>query len=358
MKYYSYSGKKSQSRRKANKKRLIINISIIAAVVILSVAFALVLGNHLKNKLDEAPISTEPVEDILTPESADDGDRLDFVKNDRTLDETKALFGYLDLDGCPDGASAQTYVDNLKSAGFTGVIFNAKGADGKYSFASNEAYSLARLEPSKSVTQPSVVSEALGKAKSLGMRSAAYIDICGALSVAEGEIGYGLDRAVIRELCSLGFDEIVIDGAARGEITTQIAMSIWYYISDIRAEFPEVDIGVVIDGASLSDAESAPAIEIMFRFCDFFALDFTDREIYGGEALKAAIAGSAGGISTYRTLILADGSDLAAIRGGAEVIRAAGVPRAAFITPRTDVTDYKDKLKPYSLDKEDTADND
>ena len=357
MKYYSYSGKKSQSRRKANKKRLIIRISIITAAVVLSVVFALALGNHLKKKLDDAPISTEPIEDLVTPDK-NESESFDFKKNDHAPGETSALFGYLDLDGCPDAESAKAFVNNLHSAGFTGLIFNAKRADGKYSFASEEAYALARLEPSDSVVSPGIISSALGAAGDLGMRSAAYIDIAGALTPVGEDIGYELDRAVIRELCSLGFDEIVIDGAARGTLTFSAAKAIWNYISDIRTEFPDVDIGVVTDAASLRDAEASPTVEIMFRFVDFFAFDFTDRMIYGGSLLPDALADSARETESYNTLILVDGSDIGTMRSSSDALRSAGVERAAFLTPRLDVSEYADKLKPYSLASDTAADND
>ncbi len=358
MKYYAYSGKKSQSRRKANKKRLIIKICIIAAAVILSVVFALALGNHLKKKLDGAPISTEPIDGLITPETDGGDERFDFRKNDRAPGETAALFGYLDLDGCPDEASAGTFVNNLHAAGFTGLIFNAKGADGKYSFASEEAYALARLEPSGAVASPAMISGALGAAKSLGMRSAAYIDVAGALTPAEGEIGYELDRAVIRELCALGFDEIVIDGAARGDLTLSVAKTVWNYISYIRDEFPDVDIGVVTDLQSFRDSGSASALEVTYGFVDFFALDLSDREIYGGASLPGALAETAGEISSYGALVLVDGSDVGTMRSAADAIRSAGVTRAAFLTPRLDAPEYADRLKPYSLEAVSAADND
>lgn len=358
MKYYSYSGKKSQSRRRANKKRLIIRISVIAAAVILSVVFALALGNHLKRKLEEAPISTEPAENLITPGKEGQSDSLDFRKNDRSPEESAALFGYLDLAGCPSAESARAYVVNLHGAGFTGVIFNAKSADGKYSFASEAAYTLARLEPSGAVASPEMIGSALGAAKEFGMRSAAYIDIAGALTAVEGEIGYGLDRAVIRDLCALGFDEIVIDGAARGSLTLSVAKSVWNYISYIREEYPTVDIGVVTDAASFRDAEATPTLEIMYRYVDFFALDFTDREIYGGAALPGALGESASEISSYCTLVLVDGSDVGTIRSGADAIKSAGVSRAAFLTPRLDAPSYDEKLKPYSLEAETVTDND
>ncbi len=358
MKYYSYSGKKSQSRRRANKKRLIIRTSVIAAAVILSVVFALALGNHLKRKLEEAPISTEPIDELITPKDGGEGEGLDFIKNGRTAEETAALFGYLDLAGCPGAESADEFVVNLHDAGFTGVIFNAKSADGKYSFASEAAYTLARLEPSGTVASPEMIGSALGAAKEFGMRSAAYIDIAGALTAAEGDIAYALDRAVIRELCSLGFDEIVIDGAARGELTLSVAKTVWNYISFVREEFPGVDVGIVTDSQSFRDAGAASVLEVMYGFVDFFALDFTDREIYGGAALPGALEEFSREIPSYGTLVLINGSDVGTMRSGADAIKSAGVRRCAFMTPRIDAASYDEKLKPYTLEAEKVTDND
>ena len=110
MNYYNYSGKKSQSRLKSNRKKIIINILIIVGIIALCVVFALVLGNHLKKKLEAAELSTEPVENFFEPietEEPDPADEIDFVKNDRAEGAMSAVFGYLDLEGCPDAASAE-----------------------------------------------------------------------------------------------------------------------------------------------------------------------------------------------------------------------------------------------------------
>ena len=353
MKYYGYSGKKSQSRRKANKKRLIINIVIIASAVILSVTFALLLGNHLKKKLEEAPISHDPIEDIVNKQEVPDDTGYDFKKNDRSASEMAAVFGYLDLEGCPDAASARKFVSNLKTAGYTGVVFSAKGVDGNYSFASEEAYAIAHLTPSDAVVSPGIIAEALAEAESLGMRSAAYIDVADAANA----VSYELDRAVIRELCSLGFSEIIIDGAARGDLTPAVAISVYGIVGEIRRDFPECDVGLVIDPSAVGDAEATSALEIMFRYSDFFALDFSDRGIYTADAVKEFYKTYEKSVSVYSALAVTGGGTLEEIRSAAATFSSFKPANVAFVTARTDAgSDYASKLKSYSLTEKETED--
>ena len=352
MKYYGYSGKKSQSRRKANKKRLIINIVIIASAVILSVTFALLLGNHLKKKLEEAPISHDPIEEIISqPDPSGDG--YEFKKNGRDASEMAAVFGYLDLAGCPNAESAGKYVSNLKDAGYTGVLFSAKSADGKYSYASDEAYAIAHLEASNAVPSEEMIAEALSRADELGMRSAAYIDVSGAASA----LSYELDRAVIRELCSLGFSEIIIDGAARGDLTPAVAISVYGIVGEIRRTFPEVDVGLVIDPSSVGDAEAKSALEIMFRYSDFFALDFSDRGIYTEDAVREFYKTFEKSVSAYAAMAVTGGGTAEEIRNSVALFSSYSPANVAFVTARTDAGgDYASKLKPYSLTEKESAD--
>ena len=370
MNYYNYSGKKSQSRLKSNRKKIIINILIIVGIVALCAVFALILGNHLKNKLEEADISTEPVENFFEPVETDEPDPaegIDFVKNDRAEGSMSAVYGYLDLEGCPDPETAERFVLNLKEAGYTGVIFNARNSSGMYSYASKAASDLARTAPSGYVVSFENLSAAVAAASAQGMRSSAYIDLGDVFLTDEtSSVRAAIDRSVIKELSTMGFSQIVLDGAMReSDLTIDFAKTLYVYMSSLRDACPGTDFGLVMDRAVLDDPERTPALELIFRYVDFFALDLSNGEQYTKEALSELTGKYSGSFSAYSILALLGGNDLAAIKDSYSVFSLMKNPNAAFITPRTDYEELRDeagvlifdaKLAPYSL-TEPIADN-
>lgn len=367
MNYYSYSGKKSQSRRRENKKRIIIKIIIILLAIILSVAFALILGNHLKHKLDEANLSTEPVDELLSsfePVETDVAAGIEFVKNDRAEGEMAGIFGYLDLDGCPDEASAQSFVAALRESGYTGVLFNVKSGDGKYSYASPAASNLSKTELPSGIPSLALVSGAFGAASGSGMRSAAYVYLDDVFSKEESaKVGAAIDRAVIVEMAEAGVSEIIFDGIARDrDFTVDFVKELYEFISPVRKKCSGTDFGLVISTAVLENPECTPALEIAFRFIDFFALDMSKEE-YTPEVVAGFLDKYSGSVAAYSILAIADGKDLSSLKRSAEAFSPEKNENVAFIAPRTDYKPNKDgkitysqKIEKYSLTEGSTTD--
>ncbi len=369
MNYYNYSGKKSQSRLKSNRKKIIINILIIVLIIAICVAFALILGNHLKNKLEEADISTEPIENMFEPVDTgeeDPADGIDFVKNDRAEGSMSAVFGYLDLEGCPDAESAKNFVRSLSGDGYTGVVFNARNQAGMYSYASKAASDLARTSPSGAVIPFDHLAAAVGEASARGMRSCVYIDLGDVFLTDEtSSVRAALDKSVLKELSGMGFSEIVLDGVLRdSELTFDFAKNLYSYMSVIRQMCPGTDFGLVMDKAVLDNPEQTPALEMIFRYVDFFALDFTNTEQYTPEVLHDITERFSGSFGAYSILSLLDGKDVASVRNGYAVFSQMKNPNAAFVTPRTDYGEvrdeagnitYESKIANYSLIESETT---
>ncbi|MBR6918037.1 MAG: hypothetical protein IKN38_07620 [Clostridia bacterium] len=368
MKYYNYSGKKSQSRYKTNRKKTIINIIIIVSAVALSVAFALILGNHLKNRLETADISTEPVETLIpAPDGAnDDASSIDFVKNEHAEGEMSAIYGFLDLDGCPDSASASSLVDALCDCGYTGVIFNARNADGKYSYGSKAASEATRTEISRDVVSYDILASAIARAGARGMRSAVYIDLGDVFLTDEiSALRSSVDRKVIKELAEMGFSGIILDGLTRDrDFTIDFVERIYSFISQLRIDCGGADIGMVIEREVLEDPENTPAVEMAFRFVDFFSMDFSAREGDSAQTVSSYIEKYSGSFSAYSILALMRGDDKASIRDGVAATAGEKHPNAAFLTPRKDYTvkdgeklSFSSKAETYSLTAADTKES-
>ena len=355
MKYYTYSGRKSQSRFKSSRKRLIIRITAIVSAVVLSVAFALILGNHLKKKLDNATLSTEPIDSIISTDNGDDETSgIGFVKNDRKAEELSAIFGYLDLEGCPDAASAERFVISLRDAGYTGMIFNVKRDGGKYAYVSNAVTELSNITSQGGAVSYDTLSSAVNSASVRGMRSAAYIDVGDVFQASEDEkVGVALDRAVVKELSAMGFSEIVFGGLAdKSEISTDFAKELYGYFSDLRAECENVDFGLVIDPLVLEDPGKTPALELVFRFIDFFAFDLRDVSAFGDGAIASLLDNFGGSFGAYSILSLTDGGSVDSIKSTTSVFSSNNYLNVAFLTPRRDYSDgsdYSKKINNYTI---------
>ena len=368
MKYYSYSGRKSQSRMKSNRKKVIVNVLIIVSLILLCVVFALVLGNHLKHKLDNAAIPEEPVDEIIPSDETDEpdpADRIDFVKNNRSEGEMSAIYGYLDIEGAPDVSKVERFVSALSESGYGGIVFCVRNSQGKYAYASRAVSDLTGTVIPSGVIPYTHLGAALATASSLGMRSCAYVGLRDSLSAymysddSSGQVGYELDRAVIKELAELGFSEIILDGFVTGEtLTVDYATSLYGWISEIRANCPGTDIGLVINEDILADHESTAALELVFRFVDRFALDLRDGETYTMEALASLVDRFSGSFSGYSICVLRDGSSLDGIKDSLDAMSILQHPSIAYLTPRGDRTaqagkEEKDpfdaKLEAYSI---------
>ena len=348
MNYYNYSGKKSQSRLKSNRKKIIINILIIVGIIALCVVFALVLGNHLKKKLEAAELSTEPVENFFEPietEEPDPADEIDFVKNDRAEGAMSAVFGFLDLEGCPDAASAEKFVASLKEDGYTGIVFNVRNENGMYSYASKAASDLARTAPSGQVVSFDALTAALNGAAARGMRSCAYMYLGDVFLADEtSSVRAAIDVSVLKELSSMGFSEIVLDGVMRDrELNIDFAKKLYAYMSSLRESCPGTDFGLVIDTTVLDDPEATPTVELIFRYVDFFALDLSNGEQYTQDAQREIAEKHGGSFGAYSILSLLGGKDIGEIRAGYAVFSGMKNPNAAFITRRSDYEEIKDE---------------
>lgn len=365
MNYYNYSGRKSQSRLKSNRKKVIINILIIVVVIALCVAFALILGNHLKNRLEEADISTQPVEEIIEPletKEPDPADGIDFSKNDRAEGEMSAVFGYLDLAGCPDAAGAEAFVSNLKDAGYTGLIFNVKNEAGKIAYASAAVSELTRTEMPSNVVPSEYLISSVNRASSLGMRSAAYVRLGDMFASDEtSRVVRNVELAVIKELSAMGFSEVILDGAFEGrELTADTAKLLYGYVSGLRNDCPGTDIGIVIDESFIADPEKTPALEIVFRYTDFFAIDFRNTDDPAPEKIADALDKYSGSFNAYSICALVKGQDVNEIRSSYALFALKEHPNLAFLSPKTDYEEiknedgavlYESKLQKYSIVK-------
>lgn len=359
MRYYGYSDKKS--KYKSRRKLLWFNILIIVLIVAASVVFALVLGNYLKKRLDNADISTEPIEHVTAPAPADTTDSYEVSKNDRSGDAMSATEGFLDLVGCTSENDARAFVANLKNAGYTGVYFEAKSADGSLTYSSDAAglFTGGKVDPA--LIRQDILAAAVTAARENGMRSGVGICISKIFNGDEhSEAEMTIVKYIIKELSDMGFNEVILSGAfCADSFSSEIANKLFDYVSSIRDMCPETDIGVVMDLAILENPELTPAIELAFQYTDFFALDFTDAAAFTDERLKSVFTSLSGSFNAYCIRSLTAGGSVAEIQAKYALFSSAGYTNISFIKPNNEIPEptrgddgsliYKSKIYPYSL---------
>ena len=341
MNYYGYSGKKSKHR--SNKRTVIIRVLIIVLAVVGSVAFALVLGNRLKNKLEDADISKEPIENII-PETPvqEEEEPTPVLKEEASFEELSFTGGYLDLAECPDGKSAAAFVKGLKSAGYTAVIFDVRDENGRLAYSSAALSELVGAEIVGSVTNSDILSAALAEAADQGMKKCAYVELKGVYTEKGETVLTTVDQTVIGELASLGFDRFIMSGVFEAEFTSDAVNSFYTHVEKLRKAAPAAYFGVILSPTVFEAAELTPTLELLFRYTDFFAVDFSDSATYSADAVATFRDNFSGSLNAYRINVLLDGGTENSIKSGYETFIHTGA-NVSFLTQKTDYTKEKDE---------------
>lgn len=364
MNYYGYSGKKSKHR--SNKRTVIIRVLIIVLAIAGSITFGLVLGNHLKNKLDNAVISDEPIENII-PEKEDDveDEAQPILKKEASFEELAFTGGYLDLKDCPDTKKAAAFVDGLKKAGYTGIVYNAKNENGMLTYDSSAVSFLGSTWVLGSVTTSEMVEAAASAAKENEMKCCAYIELSKIFDEGkEAIVSEVVDKAVIEELYGFGFDRFILGNVFTGEteFSSDTVNAFYRYFEDLRNAAPDAYFGIVLEPSVFEKAELTPTLELLFRYIDFFSVDFSDSSTYSDSAVDTFRDNFSGSLSAYRINILLDGSSEKSIIDRVDMFSLNG-SNVSFVTPKTDYKAEKDddgnflyssKLPAYSIYKEET----
>lgn len=295
---------------------------VICALVIF--IFALILGNNLKNKMENADINREPIEtyndaETQAPSGISDGD----ARHPEACANVKA--GYLTLNSTMETADVKAEIDKIKSNGFNAVSFICV-SEGKLTYASKAAEDYSRLPSSESVIPFEVLTDALSYAKQKGLRASA---------VYTKGTDATLDALICGELVSVGFDEIILGGfenllsESGGAITPCIE-----YLKQIRRGAEGCNISLSLSPAAYSYARNSYQIEKLFTYAEFMTIDMTELDAAAAEELCRNIAGSFS-IYMLRPLIKGEPNDIIAVLSGNSIVSAQYVSPIPEAIPET-----------------------
>lgn len=271
----------------ARKYRIVRHIIFYVVVAIVIFVLTMILGNHLKGKVDSIDHNTTDILDVTEPPKHSDADGEETEKDvlhDPALAKVSA--GYLYLTAETDMQGARRAVEALRTEGHNAVSFCATDPSGNITYSSPAIQEATRLPASESLIPFDVLSEAFKAASDMGMRVSCIIKASESLS----------DPVVAKELCDAGADEIVVTGFEEYIVVNNDTVAkIREYTNKLRESIGnEVSIAVAFAEEFFSDPHNAPYIEKIYKYCEFLAIDMTSADKEGAESVSIDLAGSFG----------------------------------------------------------------
>ena len=273
---------RNYTARKYRISRQIIFYVIVAIVIFV---LAMILGNHLKGKVDSIDHSTTDVLEETGPEK-DPGEDKDEKEWEAEHDPALAgvSCGYLSLSADSDMVGARRAVEAIRTSGCNAVSFRVTDNDGKLTYRSPAIEEATRLPAAEALIPFEVLSEAFKAAGDMDMRVSCVMDASDSLS----------DPMIAKELYGAGADEIVITGFEEYTVVNNDTVSsIREYTDKLRkAVSGEVGIAVAFAPEFYTDPHNAPFIEKIYKCCEFLAIDMTGADAESVTETARELAGS------------------------------------------------------------------
>ena len=322
--YRTYTAKKYKLARR-------ILFFVIAALVIFGLT--VLLGNHLKHKLESVE-TAEPIDfdtTVVVPEN-DSAEKEESVPHDQALAGVKA--GYLDLSMITETKAAISAVDSVKASGYNAVSFVVTDSDGNLTYASPAVSAQSRLPASGDLVSYDILSSAVSAAKSSGLRVSCVMTASESLS----------DETVAAELASLGFDEMIVCGFEDYvQLSNEYVSEINGYVNMIRAASGgSMSVAVSFAPDLFKLAQNAPYIEKIYVNTEFLAIDLYDFTADNAASVAESLQGS---ISAYLLRPLLDGVNADKASAVKEALTGAGVEACQYVSAPEKLSDDKTEDK-------------
>ncbi|MBE6587175.1 MAG: hypothetical protein E7647_02025 [Ruminococcaceae bacterium] len=311
-KYRTYTAKKFRMPRR------IIFFCVVALIIIV---LTVILGNVLKNKLENTPRDTS---DILTTTDSADKENSDKEPEKEPVIHDEAfggiVAGCLDLSAAEGPQEANNAVEALKAAGYNAVSFNVTDGNGMITYASPALEEYSRLTASDDLVTFDELKEAAKAAKSLGLR------LCAVMTATEGIC----DELVAEELSAIGFDELCVRGFEEyTQFDNELVSRVNGYIDMLRGVSGEMVFSLCFDGEFYKAPSNAPYIEKVYANTEFLAIDMTECSTQDALALAEDIVGS---FNAYLLRPILSGSDSERAAEISEVLTGSSITARQYVS--------------------------
>lgn len=306
------------TKRKSHKKILIrIAFTVLTAAVLTSLA--MMLGHRLDRKAAEAALRTESVDDGSSAPAETEAETEaypDGIKSTSDASSLKITAADIDVRSVLSDEIGEL-MDSL-SPEYNAVSVRVTDG-GRLVYLSPALLSLSHLpeDSSYTVAHPDDeddendendddgngsggaaaasdplenIKKVIEEAGSRSLRTSAVYSVTEAS--LDGGFEASLGRAVVGELCSFGFDEVIVDGLfSDGDISERRVEQTVLFLSSLRDVSGEVDIGITLPASVYLDTTTASSIKTLSEYADLLAINISSGAENAADAYKAVYDG-------------------------------------------------------------------
>ncbi len=271
---------------KKSKKQIILRVLFVLLCTFLLTSAAVMLGNHLGNK---AAFSSESVSSENSSESETSGFEPSFqgaVPADPQASKNKVCAAFIDITENIDSIIEK--IDSL-SADYNSISIDIFSESGKLSYLSPALMESVGLDNDLMKEIPAeeefgnyvdvysniVTLSSIAKEKGLTLSAVFDSPILNSEFSSDDFYRYKRDTIIIKELCDLGFDEIIINGliGTEGILPKESLDALVKYVSSLRGYAKGIRIGVTIPHTVYIISQNAALIKTLSVYVDFLAID-------------------------------------------------------------------------------------
>ena len=309
MRYY-----RSRSNRKSsgNKRKILFRVLFVIAAAIVITVITLLIGNHLKDKVEAANEAT-------TDTHVSTG-----LQSERHLEESAIYSDYSptvfgasviisDYMTGGEGENERSITADVRtlSSHFDTLSINLMSDDGELIYESEAMCALSRIPYKGDGEAAALIADALAEAKNNNMRTCAVIlpmisetTISGAAAV---------DSALITELGEMGFDEVLFDltDSFGDELTYDSASRVRTYVHECASLTSDAcKLGVALSANVYLNSANAKQIQLIANAASFIAIKFDLEEEYITtdiyNKVSDAVTSLLGNFSVYNMRVIVD----------------------------------------------------
>lgn len=302
MKYYRRNPSSS-----AKVKKIMFRILFVTVAAFIILMLSVILGLHLKNKVENAEKNISDSQDSSSLQISRDNE-----DSDDDISEAPKVFG-----GGINMLLAKTTDDvvvmvNDTAAYYDTVVLSLNDEYGSLFYQSPALCALMRMPYHEDSLKYDLLSSAVSAAKIKNLRISTVLrPMPNANSVISAAL---VDGTIISELASLGVNEVLIDlSSNQKEITYEEANRIRTYLTECASiSGDSCDIGVILSADMFLNAENAKIIQMIAGSSSFLAINFDssgfDLPDFFYLDVSKSIKALLGTFSVYNMRVLIDSS--------------------------------------------------
>ena len=307
MRYY-----RSNRKSSGNKRKILLRILFVIAAAVIITAITLIIGNHLKKKVEaaEQPSTETHVSAGLQTERHIEENAIYSDYSPTVFGASVIISDYAAADGEDEKRSIADDVKTL-SAHFDTLSIDLMDKNGELIYESAAMCAISRIPHGSESEAETLIRSALTEAKKNGMRSTAVIVPMISETTVSGAAA--VDSALIGELSEMGFDEVLFDltELTADDLNYDTASRIRTYVHECSSLTDNASkLGVALSADVFLNSSAAKQIQLIANAASFVAVKFDLDEVYittnAYNMVSDAVTSLLGNFSVYNMRVIID----------------------------------------------------